>query len=221
MRTRIDWLYALALPLEAPGFDYSLLSDFRQRVLAAEAQELTLEPILQLAVASAAGCVRTANNAPMPPPCWRACEPSVAGLESVGEGMRAALNALAEQQPAWLRAHLNPAWFERYVHRFELARFPKAETQRQLLREQVGADVAELLAAVDQASTPQAVREVAEVGLLRQVFAQHYEQQGPHVHWRDGPAVRGLKQRVRLRPMIKRRAAVANATRSGWATRCI
>ena len=65
--------------------------------------------------------------------------------------MRAALNALAEQQPAWLQAHLNPAWFERYVHRFELARFPKAETQRTRLREQVGTDVAELLAAVDRA----------------------------------------------------------------------
>ena len=48
VRTRIDWLYALALPLDEPGFDYSLLSDFRQRVLAAQAQDLILEPILHL-----------------------------------------------------------------------------------------------------------------------------------------------------------------------------
>jgi hypothetical protein len=25
VRTRIDWLYALALPLDEPGFDYSIL----------------------------------------------------------------------------------------------------------------------------------------------------------------------------------------------------
>ncbi|HEX9131851.1 MAG TPA: hypothetical protein VF844_06135, partial [Ktedonobacteraceae bacterium] len=103
--------------------------------------------------------------------------------------MRAALNALAEQKPTWLQAHLNPAWAERSVHRFELARFPKAETARQLLREQVGQDVAQLLASLDEAQTPQAVLELAEVARLRQVFAQHYEQQGQQVHWRDGPAV--------------------------------
>ncbi len=39
VRTRIDWLYALALPLDDPGFDYTILTDFRQRLLAAQAQE--------------------------------------------------------------------------------------------------------------------------------------------------------------------------------------
>src|SRR5207245_3651974 len=48
VRTRIDWLYALALPLDDPGFDYTILTDFRQRLLAAQAQELILDPILQL-----------------------------------------------------------------------------------------------------------------------------------------------------------------------------
>src|SRR4051794_23101532 len=49
VRTRIDWRYGLALPLDDPGFDYSILTDFRQRLLAAQAQDLILEPILQLA----------------------------------------------------------------------------------------------------------------------------------------------------------------------------
>src|SRR6266700_487631 len=48
VRTRIDWLYALALPLDDPGFDYSILADFRQRLLTHEAQDLLLAPILQL-----------------------------------------------------------------------------------------------------------------------------------------------------------------------------
>ena len=55
--------------------------------------------------------------------------------------------------------------------------------------EWVGTDVAQLLTCIDEPQTPQAVRELAEVALLRQVFAQHYEQQGQQVHWRDGPAV--------------------------------
>jgi len=187
VRTRIDWLYALALPLDDPGFDYTILTDFRQRLLAAQAQDLILDPILQLCRQrgwlKAGGKQRTDATAVL------ARVRALSSLESVGEGMRAALNALAEQDPDWLSAHLNPEWFDRYVHRFELARFPKAETERTLLREQVGQDVAQLLAALDQPQTPQAVRAMAEVALLRQLFAQHYEQRGQQIHWRDGPAV--------------------------------
>src|SRR2546422_8123104 len=193
VRTRIDWLYALALPLDDPGFDYSILSDFRQRLLAAQAQDLILEPILQLCRErgwlKARGKQRTDATAVL------ARVRALSSLESVGESLRAALNALAEQDPAWLGAHLNPAWFDRYVHRFELARFPKAETQRQLLRQQVGQDVAQLLACIDAEATPQAVRSLPAVTLLRQVFAQHYERQGQQIRWRDGPVVRN-EQRV-------------------------
>jgi transposase len=186
LHTRLDWLYALALPLDDPGFDYSILSDFRQRLLAAQAEDLILEPILQLCRArgwlKAQGKQRTDATAVV------ARVRTLSSLESVGESMRAALNALAQQEPAWLREHLNPDWFDRYVHRFELARFPKAETQRKHLRQQVGEDVAQLLACLDEGQTPQSLRSLPEVRLLRQVFAQHYEQEGDQIRWRDGPA---------------------------------
>src|SRR5437588_7491014 len=185
--TRLDWLYALALPLDDPGFDDSILSDFRQRLLAAQAQDLILEPSLQLCRErgwlKAGGKQRTDATAVL------ARVRALSSLESVGESMRTALNALAEQEPQWLQTHLNPEWFDRYVHRFELARFPKAETQRKQLRQQVGEDVVYLLACLDEGQTPQWLRSLPEVRLLRQVFAQHYEQEGEQMRWRDGPAV--------------------------------
>ena len=187
LHTRLDWLYALALPLDEPGFDYSILSDFRQRLLSAQAEDLMLEPILRLCRErgwlKAQGKQRTDATAVL------ARVRARSRLESVGESMRAALNALAQQEPQWLRAHLNPQWFDRYVHRFELARFPKAETQRKPLRQQVGEDVAQLLACLEEGQTPQRLRSLPEVQLLRQVFAQHYEQEGEQIRWRDGPAV--------------------------------
>src|SRR5438105_13351290 len=141
--TRLDWLYALALPLDEPGFDYSILSDFRQRLLAAQAQDLILEPILQLCRErgwlKAGGKQRTDATAVL------ARVRALSSLESVGESMRAALNVLAKQEPAWLSAQQLPQWQERYVHRFELARFPNAETQRQRLCHQVGEALAHLL----------------------------------------------------------------------------
>ncbi len=187
VRTRIDWLYALALPLDDPGFDYSILTDFRQRLLSAQAQDLLLDPILQLCRErgwlKARGKQRTDATAVL------ARVRALSSLESVGESMRAALNALAKQEPAWLSAHQPPEWSERYIHRFELARFPKAETQRHLLRQQVGQDVGYLLACIDAESTPPSVRNEPSVTLLRQVFAQHYERDGQQIRWRDGPAV--------------------------------
>src|SRR6266571_4877298 len=171
VRTRIDWLYALALPLDDPGFDYSILSDFRQRVLAAQAQDLLLEPILRLC--RERGWLKPRGKQRTDATAVLARVRALSSLESVGESMRAALDAVASQEPEWVQAHLHPEWFERYVHRFELARFPKAETQRQLLREQVGTDVAQLLACIDAETTPQAVRSLPAVTLLRQVFAQH------------------------------------------------
>lgn len=187
VRTRVDWLYALALPLDDPGFDHTILTDFRQRLLAAEAQDLLLEPILQLCRErgwlKARGKQRTDATAVL------ARVRALNSLESVGESMRAALNAIAEQEPAWLQTHLDPEWFDRYVHRFELARFPKAETQRQLLREQVGQDVGQLLTALEEKQAPPSLRALPQVTLLRQVFAQHYEGEGQEIRWRDGPAV--------------------------------
>jgi transposase len=37
VRSRIDWKYALGLELTDPGFDYSVLSEFRTRLIAGEA----------------------------------------------------------------------------------------------------------------------------------------------------------------------------------------
>jgi transposase len=39
VRGRIDWKYALSLELSDPGFDYSLLSEFRQRLLDGEMEK--------------------------------------------------------------------------------------------------------------------------------------------------------------------------------------
>jgi transposase len=45
MRTRIDWKYVLSLELTDPGFDFSVLSEFRQRLLAGGQEEVLLNPI--------------------------------------------------------------------------------------------------------------------------------------------------------------------------------
>jgi len=47
VRGRIDWKYALALSLIDPGFDYSVLSEFRARLIEGGAERLLLDTLLQ------------------------------------------------------------------------------------------------------------------------------------------------------------------------------
>ena len=124
---RIDWKYALSLPLEEASFDYSILSEFRQRLIEHHAEALVLDPILQLC--RERGWLKAGGKQRTDATHVLASVRALNSLESVGETMRATLNALAETEPEWLLEHMEPEWFERYVHRFELARFPKAETQ--------------------------------------------------------------------------------------------
>jgi transposase len=47
VRTRIDWKYALGLKLTDPGFNFSVLSEFRSRLLEGGKERLLLEKLLE------------------------------------------------------------------------------------------------------------------------------------------------------------------------------
>ena len=191
---RMDWKYALSLAPDDEGFDYTVLSQFRQRLLEQGAEDLVLEPLL--AVCREQGWLKAGGKQRTDSTHVLAAVRSLSRLESVGEALRAALNALAEIEPEWLLEHIEDDWFDRYVHRFELARFPKAQSQQEQLRRQVGQDGQRLLQATEQLQAPQAVRALPEVQLLRQVWQQHYEEVNGQVRWRDGPAVSGAERIV-------------------------
>ena len=48
LRSRIDWKYALSLPLADPGLDASVLSEFRTRLVAGGAEQRLLDQLLGL-----------------------------------------------------------------------------------------------------------------------------------------------------------------------------
>lgn len=186
-QVRIDWRYALSLSIDDPVFDHTVLTDFRQRLLEHSAEDRLLEPILR--ICREQGWVSSGGKQRTDSTIILARTRTLSSLESVGESMRATLNALADTKPDWLLEHINPDWFDRYVHRFELARFPKEESKRKQLRADVGSDVHTLLQILDTEQAPKAIAELTEVSLLRQVWQQHYEVKDGQACWRDGPAV--------------------------------
>jgi transposase len=191
---RMDWKYALSLEPEDEGFDYSVLSQFRQRLIEQGAEDLVLEPLL--AVCREHGWLKAAGKQRTDSTHVLAAVRSLSRLESVGEALRAALNALSELEPEWLREQVEADCFDRYVHRFELARFPKGQSQREQLQRQVGRDAQRRLQATEQPQAPPAVRALPEVDVLRQIWQQHDEEVDGQTRWRDSPAVSSAQRVV-------------------------
>ena len=192
VRGRLDWKYALSLPLDDQGFDASILVDFRQRLLDHGAQDLLLDPILR--VCREHGWLKAGGKQRTNSTFVLANVRHLSSLESVGESLRAVLNELTEVAPDWLLGVVSLDWFDRYVHRFELQRFPKGKQAQDALRTQVGEDSWHLLQAALDEQAPQSVRACPSLAVLGQVWQQHFERVDGLIRWRDGPAVENAER---------------------------
>jgi transposase len=172
VRGRIDLKYALSLELDDPGFDASVLSEFRGRLVAGS-QELYLLDAM-LARLKEAGLLKARGRQRTDSTHVLAAVRALNRLEGVGETMRHALNTLAVAAPAWLQARLPGDWVERYGSRFEAYRLPKAAAERQALAEQIGADGRWLLNELWAADTPTWLQQLPAVQSLQRVWWQQY-----------------------------------------------
>lgn len=176
VRGRLDWKYALALDLTDPGFDHTVLSEFRARLVAGGAEQRLLDLLVDQLRAhdflKARGRQRTDSTHVL------AAVRGLNRLERVGETLRAALNALATIAPDWLTGVAPAAWYERYGRRVENYRLPKTDAARAALAAEIGADGRQLLGAVDAAADRLDLARVPEVVTLRALWAQQYVEDG-------------------------------------------
>ena len=195
VRARIDWKYALGLDLADPGFHFSVLAEFRARLVAGGAEHLLLDKML--ARFKARGLVRAQGKQRTDSTHVLAAVHDLHLLELVTETLRAALDDLAAVVPDWLRGVARPIWFERYGRRVEDYRLPKRQEDREALALKVGADGFVLLDALDGQNAPAAAREVPMVETLRSVWRIHYarEQDGPP-RWRAGSELPPVGERL-------------------------
>jgi transposase len=173
VRARIDWKYALSLELTDPGFDFSVLSEFRSRLVEGGKERLLLEKLLE--GCKERGYLKVRGRARTDSTHVLGALRILSKWERTAETMRAALNALALADPQWLTEHADPEWFERYARRIEDQRLPKGKEAREQYQKTVGADGLRLLGQLDAPHTPQVLKEIAEVEILRQHWGHHYE----------------------------------------------
>ena len=187
------WKYLLSLELTDPGFDFSVLSEFRDRLLAGSAAELLLDKLLErcraLGLLTARGQQRTDSTHVL------AAIRVLNRLELVAETLRAALNAVATVAPAWLQAVTPLAWYERYSRRIEESRLPKDTAAREAYAQMVGEDGVQFLDALEAPDAPQEARALPVIATLRRTWQRHYDRT---VGERAG-AAGGAAHRVRFK----------------------
>jgi len=182
VRGRIDWKYLLALDLTDSGFDFSVLSEFRGRLIEGKAERLLLDRMLEKfkeqKLLKVRGSQRTDSTHIL------AAVRTLNRLESVGETMRAALNSLATVAPDWLAPHASSEWFDRYSRRVEEFRLPKGIEARTSYAEVIGSDGLRLLQLIDDEVAPAWLKEVEAVKTLRLMWEHQYEIRDGEARWR-------------------------------------
>jgi transposase len=185
VRGRIDWKYCLGLALTDAGFDFSVLSQFRTRLVAHELQGMAFDMLLDRLVEE--GLVKARGRQRTDATHVVAAVRDLNRLEMVAETVRAALEALAAAAPQWLADHVDAALVKRYAARIDEWRLPNSQTKRRALGARTGVDGYRLLQAVADAQAPAWLRQIPAVDVLRRVWIQQYVIDGPgrEVIWRD------------------------------------
>ena len=172
VRGRIDWKYALGLELTDPGFDFSVLSEFRQRLIEGQKEQVFLDVFLD--ELKKRGWIKARNKQRSDSTHVLAIVRQLNRLEMVGETMRRALNEIAAVDPEWLKTIVPPEWFTRYGQRMEGIHLPKESEKRAALIELMGADGIQLMSILQDTPEKKALWELPGVNILRQIWIQQY-----------------------------------------------
>jgi len=211
VRSRIDWKYLLGLDLTDPGFDHTLLYEFRNRLLENESERQLLDGLLELLKARkllrARGKQRTDSTHVL------SAIRNLNRLETVGETLRYALESLATLVPDWLKSQVPPEWFDRYGKRFEQWRLPESRAEQQVLAETIGQDGYRLLEMIDQSASMTWLCEIPAIETLRQVWQQQYDIQGNSPRWRKRDELPSGRQLIISPYDVEARFSVKRSTK--------
>jgi len=172
VRGRIDLKYLLGLELEDAGFDYSVLSEFRKRLLDGGLEQELLDRMLSVLaehdLLKKRGKQRTDSTHVV------AAVRNLNRLETIGETMRATLNILATVAPEWLQKVAPLEWYDRYEARIEESRLPRKKKERTAWVNAVGNDGIYLLTNIYESESHHWLWEVPAVQILRQVWIHQF-----------------------------------------------
>jgi len=166
VRTRLDWKYALHLPLDYPGIEYLALGSFRHRLVDREADRLAFQCLLDwLTMVGLLGNEHPKQEASH----VLEVVDLLAWVHEATEAMGEVLGAVATLCPDWLREIALPHWYHRYGHTSPGASQARVEGASTCLLDTIQSDVAHLLKMVQCVGPPE-LEALLEIQALRALW---------------------------------------------------
>jgi len=184
VRDRITLKYLLGLEYDDPGFDYSILSRFRDRLVESKSVSILLDALVE--VCRKAGLSKEHGKVRTDATHILAKLRELTRLELVGETLRHALNEIAKVAPEWLRALTPNDWYKRYAKRFEEEPYRSRRKQGPGYSAQVGRDGFFLMTTVYSGDAPEGLGDLRAVELLRRCWLEQFMVEGDEVKMRKG-----------------------------------
>ena len=181
LRMRLDWKYAMHLPLDYDGFDFSVLSEFRDRLIKGQAEgrvfEKLVDQIQEMGLIKEYGKQRTDSIA-MLTKVRRLCR-----VETVVETLRLAIVAIVDTDRGWSEEIIPPSWEEKYGERFVRQRYSEKDWKE--YEENIGENGQWLLKRLEKGSAPAELQDLPEVQVLKTVWAQQFREEGGKMAYTD------------------------------------
>src|SRR4249920_2818062 len=153
VRARLDWKYLQGLSLDDPGFDHTVLAEFRGKVAEAGLEQVALDALL--AKLAAGGLVKAGGKQRTDSTHVVAAVAALNRLQLAGEAVRAALEALTAAHPDWVAQRICvPDFARRYGTPMTSWRPPQSEARRDKLAIAYARDGYALLEAIYDPSSP-------------------------------------------------------------------
>ncbi len=156
----------MGLELTDAGFDFSVLSEYRVRLVEGEKEHTLLDHLLkrlqEKKLLKGRGQQRTDSTHIL----WTVRQ--LNRVEAVGEAVRNALNELSATEPEWVQLIAPLAL------RFDQMRLPKEASHRVALMEKIGEDGRLLLEQLQDAPNGEKLRQLKSVAFLRRLWIQQY-----------------------------------------------
>jgi transposase len=170
LRMRLDWKYALHLPLEDAGFDFSVLSEFRDRLIEGQAEKRVFEKLVE--EIRAMGLIKERGKQRSDSIAMLVKVRRLSRIEMVVETLRLAVIALVEAHREWCEEIIPPSWEDRYGERFVRQRYSEKEWQE--YEANIGNDGQWLLKRLSDGGAPAELQDLPAVQVLSTVWAQQF-----------------------------------------------
>jgi transposase len=181
VRKRVDWKYALHLPLNNPGIQAWSLCEFRQWLLVDPTGKLNLTTLISRLSEGMSLNVKQRSNLETDQIIMQVC--LLTRLARIWDTFHQSIEALAAQRPEWLHNVSLPHWYVRYSHQWRNLNLTGGPQEQETFAQLIGADGFYLLNAISEANAVN-LAGLPEVLAMKKIWFEQYEYAGGKILWR-------------------------------------